>query len=77
MSVLGSCDDIHPGEIEQQIENLRPLHEEDPHFILYRSLQMESALMRLKIALADAEIDENSKEDIEREIEVLKFNLGI
>lgn len=51
-----------------------PLWEEDAHFQRYRCLMIESAVSRIEEQLQD--MDTDTKQKIQDEINVIKLNLG-
>lgn len=59
---------------------LAPMHEEDPHFIHYRCLNIDGSIHTIESILEQIKSDEMYKdlflEMVEDQIKIIKFNLG-
>ena len=54
-----------------------PLHEEDAHFIQYKVLQIDQSLTRIEKLLSSKDIGAKRKDKIYREIDMIRYNLGL
>ena len=58
-------------------ELLRPLWEEDSHFICYRTIQIESTVYRIEDQIEKIDLCQEDRQGLENEIKILKYNLGL
>lgn len=59
------------------VEAMTPLHEEDPHFIQYKVLQIDQSLTRIEKLLSNKDIGAKRKDRIYRDIDMIRYNLGL
>ena len=75
-AVLCSLFIVLGSQIYADTVQLVPLHEEDAHFIHYRSLMIDGSVHRIEDILNESAIPEEVKEKILEEIKLIQFNLG-
>lgn len=54
-----------------------PLHEEDPHFIQYKVIQIDNSLNRIEKYLKNSKMSPKRKDKIYIEIDLIRYNLGL
>ncbi|NGX36908.1 MAG: hypothetical protein K1000chlam2_00053 [Chlamydiae bacterium] len=54
-----------------------PLNEEEEHFFLYRTLIMENSVYNIEKILHHKKMDPKLAWKIQKEVDIIKFNLGI